>query len=70
MSSLFVRIRPTSPFASSPSPARDFPFLLDLYAAGRLDLDALVSQTYRLSEINRAFEAMLSGDFARGVVVF
>jgi S-(hydroxymethyl)glutathione dehydrogenase/alcohol dehydrogenase len=50
--------------------ARDFPFLLDLYAAGKLDLDALVSRTYRLSEINEAFAAMLAGEVARGVVVF
>jgi S-(hydroxymethyl)glutathione dehydrogenase/alcohol dehydrogenase len=50
--------------------ARDFPFLLDLYAAGKLDLDALVSRTYRLSEISEAFAAMLAGEVARGVVVF
>jgi S-(hydroxymethyl)glutathione dehydrogenase/alcohol dehydrogenase len=50
--------------------ARDFPFLLDLYAAGKLDLDALVSRTYRLTEINEAFAAMLAGEVARGVVVF
>jgi S-(hydroxymethyl)glutathione dehydrogenase / alcohol dehydrogenase len=50
--------------------ARDFPFLLDLYAAGKLDLDALVSRTYRLAEINEAFAAMLAGEVARGVVVF
>lgn len=50
--------------------ARDFPFLLDLYAAGKLDLDALVSRTYRLSEINEAFAAMLAGEVARSVIVF
>jgi S-(hydroxymethyl)glutathione dehydrogenase/alcohol dehydrogenase len=50
--------------------ARDFPFLLDLYAAGKLDLDALVSRTYRLAEINEALAAMLAGEVARGVVVF
>jgi Zn-dependent alcohol dehydrogenase len=50
--------------------ARDFPLILDLYMAGRLNLDALVSATYRLDQINQAFDAMLSGDIARGVVVF
>jgi Zn-dependent alcohol dehydrogenase len=49
---------------------RDFPLILDLYMAGKLDLGALVSQTYGLAEINRAFEDMLSGEIARGVVVF
>ena len=50
--------------------ARDFPFLLDLYAAGKLPLDRLISRTYRLVEINAAFDAMLSGEAARGVVTF
>ncbi|CAG0935518.1 S-(hydroxymethyl)glutathione dehydrogenase / alcohol dehydrogenase [Thermoflexales bacterium] len=50
--------------------ARDFPFLLDLYAAGKLNLDRLISRTYRLVEINAAFEAMLNGEVARGVVTF
>jgi Zn-dependent alcohol dehydrogenase len=50
--------------------ARDFPFLLDLYAAGRLNLNRLVSRTYPLIEINEAFGAMLSGEVARGVITF
>jgi S-(hydroxymethyl)glutathione dehydrogenase / alcohol dehydrogenase len=49
---------------------RDFPLLLDLYMAGKLKLDELVSQTYRLEQINEAYDAMLSGSIARGVVVF
>jgi S-(hydroxymethyl)glutathione dehydrogenase/alcohol dehydrogenase len=56
-------------YYGSASTARDFPLLLDLYAAGKLELDALVSRTYRLAEVNQAFEAMLGGDVARGVVV-
>jgi len=50
--------------------ARDFPLILDLYKAGKLPLDVLVSQTYRLTQINEAFTAMLTGEVARGVVVF
>lgn len=50
--------------------SRDFPLLLDLYAAGKLQLDKLVSQQYTLDQINAAYTAMLSGDVARGVVVF
>jgi S-(hydroxymethyl)glutathione dehydrogenase/alcohol dehydrogenase len=50
--------------------ARDFPLILDLYMAGKLDLDALISRTYRLDEINAAFEAMLSGEVARGIIQF
>jgi NDMA-dependent alcohol dehydrogenase len=49
---------------------RDFPLLIDLYLAGKLNLDALVSGEYRLDQINEAFEVMLSGGAARGVIVF
>ncbi|MBN8633861.1 MAG: alcohol dehydrogenase, partial [Anaerolineae bacterium] len=49
---------------------RDFPLLVDLYAAGKLKLDELVSQEYRLEEINEAFESMMTGNVARGVIVF
>ena len=57
-------------YYGSADTARDFPFLLDLYKAGKLDLDALVSETYELPQINEAFSKMLSGETARGVVVF
>ncbi|MDZ4765640.1 MAG: Zn-dependent alcohol dehydrogenase [Chloroflexota bacterium] len=49
---------------------RDFPLLLDLYMGGRLKLDELVSQQWRLDDINEAFAVMLTGDVARGVIVF
>lgn len=50
--------------------ARDFPLIVDLYLAGKLKLDELVSREYRLEQINDAYAAMLTGDVARGVVVF
>jgi NDMA-dependent alcohol dehydrogenase len=50
--------------------SRDFPLLLDLYVAGKLKLDELISREYPLSQINEAYEAMLTGEVARGVVVF
>ena len=50
--------------------ARDFPLILDLYVAGKLKLDELISKEYRLAQINEAFASMLSGDVARGVIVF
>jgi len=33
-------------------------------------LDELVSRTYALEEINQAFQDMLSGTQARGVILF
>jgi len=52
------------------NPQRDFPMLMDLYAAGKLDLDDMVTRRYRLEEINEAYRAMLAGELVRGVIVF
>jgi S-(hydroxymethyl)glutathione dehydrogenase/alcohol dehydrogenase len=49
---------------------RDFPMLLDLYMAGKLKLDDMISETYKLEQINEAYEKMLSGTVARGVIEF
>ena len=57
-------------FYGSINPARDFHLLLDLYQAGKLKLEELVTQRYRLDQINEAYANMLTGDVARGVIVF
>lgn len=57
-------------YYGSASPARDFPFFAELYLQGRLDLDQLVSRTYRLEQVNEAYADMLAGVVARGVIVF
>lgn len=49
-------------------PARDIPRLLDLYAAGRLRLDELVTARYPLSRINDAVAEMRTGRAARVLV--
>jgi S-(hydroxymethyl)glutathione dehydrogenase/alcohol dehydrogenase len=49
---------------------RDFPRFADLYQRGFLDLDRLISKTYPLEQINEAYADMLSGEAARGVIVF
>ncbi|MER5972528.1 S-(hydroxymethyl)mycothiol dehydrogenase [Streptomyces sp. NPDC002055] len=51
-------------------PSRDFPVLIDLYLQGRLDLDAFVSETIGLDDIEEAFAKMHRGDVLRSVVVF
>ncbi|NUR66872.1 MAG: S-(hydroxymethyl)mycothiol dehydrogenase [Streptomyces sp.] len=50
-------------------PSRDFPMLVDLYLQGRLDLDAFVTETIALDEVEKAFERMHDGDVLRSVVV-
>ncbi|MCH0539984.1 S-(hydroxymethyl)mycothiol dehydrogenase [Streptomyces sp. MUM 203J] len=50
-------------------PSRDFPMLVDLYRQGRLDLDAFVSETISLDDVETAFARMRSGDVLRSVVI-
>jgi S-(hydroxymethyl)mycothiol dehydrogenase len=51
-------------------PSRDFPYLVDLYRQGRLDLDAFVSEKIALDQVEDAFTKMHHGDVLRSVVVF
>ena len=50
-------------------PSRDFPMLIDLYLAGRLDLDRFVSETISLEDVEEAFHRMERGEVLRSVVV-
>jgi len=52
------------------TPQRDFPHFLDLYRRGKLKLDELITRRYRLEQINEAYTEMLSGEAARGVIVW
>ncbi|HVR76270.1 MAG TPA: zinc-binding dehydrogenase, partial [Planctomycetota bacterium] len=60
----------TGSYYGTSVPARDFPLYAELFLKGQLDLGRLVTRTYRLDEINEAYEDMLRGDGARGVIVF
>jgi S-(hydroxymethyl)glutathione dehydrogenase/alcohol dehydrogenase len=48
----------------------NMPQLVDLYQAKKLKLDELVSRTFRLEEINTAFEIMEHGEVARSVIAY
>jgi NDMA-dependent alcohol dehydrogenase len=52
------------------SPRIDVPRLLDLYRAGRLKLDELITARYRLDEVNEGFRAMRDGENIRGIIIF
>ncbi|MBD0321951.1 MAG: NDMA-dependent alcohol dehydrogenase [Aldersonia sp.] len=47
---------------------QDVPRLLDLYKSGQLNLDDMVTRTYRLEEVNQGYEDMLEGRNIRGVI--
>jgi S-(hydroxymethyl)glutathione dehydrogenase/alcohol dehydrogenase len=49
---------------------RDFPLYGDLYLNKKINLDKLISKKYSLEKINEAYDDLLSGKIARGVVVF
>ena len=53
----------------SANPQQDFPKLIDLFRAGKLDLKGMVSKTYSLDDAPKAFEDLQKGTNARGVIV-
>ena len=59
----------TGSMYGSARPKIDFPRLLSLYRSNRLKLDELVTATYPIDDVNRAFEDMLKGVNARGVLI-
>ncbi len=50
-------------------PSRDFPLLVDLHLQGRLPLEAFVSETIGLDDVEAAFHKMAQGDVLRSVVL-
>ena len=51
-------------------PRIDFPRMLQLYMAGKLKLDELITRRYKIEEAPQAFADLESGKNARGVIVF
>ena len=57
-------------FLGSPRPGYDTPMLVDMYMAGKLKLDELVSQNLSIDGINQAFADMKGGKVARTVIKY
>jgi len=69
--SLLMRQRwVTGTFGGSIVPRQHIPEFVDLYMAGRLDLDALMDAHYELAQIGQAFEDLEAGGITRGVIQF
>lgn len=49
-------------------PRADMPMLIDLYMARRLKLDELISATFKIDDINTAFEVLDQGEVARSII--
>ncbi len=48
----------------------DFPRMVELYRAGKLQIDQLITKRYGVDEINEAHRALAAGENARGIIVF
>ena len=48
----------------------DFPRLVELYMAGKLRLDDLITRRYSMDEANEGFHDLATGALARGLIVF
>jgi S-(hydroxymethyl)glutathione dehydrogenase/alcohol dehydrogenase len=57
-------------FVGSANPQIDLPKLINLYRAGKLDLDALITKRYPLEALPEAFADMEAGHVARGILQF
>ena len=49
-------------------PDRDVPLYVDLYLAGKLRLDMLITHDYRLKDINQAFDDLEQGKVGRALI--
>jgi S-(hydroxymethyl)glutathione dehydrogenase/alcohol dehydrogenase len=52
------------------SPSKDVPRLLDLWRAGQLKLEELLTRTYPLEDINDGYADMHAGRNIRGLIGF
>ena len=54
----------------SQSPRVQVPNLLNLYEAGQLEIDELITQEYTLDQVQQGYEDQAAGTIIRGVVRF
>ncbi len=52
------------------NPRAEIPALLSLYQAGQLNLDDLVTTTYKLEDINTGYQDMRDGKNIRGMITY
>lgn len=55
-------------YYGSARPVIDMPVMVDLYRAGKIDIDSLITRTYRLDQINQAYKDIDSTEVGRGVI--
>jgi S-(hydroxymethyl)glutathione dehydrogenase/alcohol dehydrogenase len=53
----------------SGDPFKDIPRLVDMYRAGQLKIDEMITRTYTLDEVNQGYADLLEGRNVRGVII-
>jgi S-(hydroxymethyl)glutathione dehydrogenase/alcohol dehydrogenase len=51
-------------------PQIDIPDIINLYDDGQIQLEEMITRTYKLDELHKAFDDLLGGRNAKGVIVF
>ncbi|MDN5211802.1 Zn-dependent alcohol dehydrogenase [Fulvivirgaceae bacterium BMA12] len=59
-----------NPLYGQCNPQTDFPRIIDYYERGALKLDEMITQTYAIDQLQQAFDDMLAGKNAKGVITF
>lgn len=59
-----------NPLYGKCNPQTDFPKIVKHYSKGEILLDEMITRTYPIEELEQAFEDMLSGKNAKGVIIF
>ncbi|GGZ68021.1 Zn-dependent alcohol dehydrogenase [Algibacter mikhailovii] len=59
-----------NPLYGKCSPQKDFPKIVEYYKNGDIKLDEMITRSYPIEKLEHAFQDMLSGRNAKGVIVF
>lgn len=59
-----------NPLYGKCNPQTDFPKILNHYKNNEIKLDEMITRTYPIDDLQQAFDDMLSGKNAKGVIVF
>lgn len=52
------------------SPHETFRKIIDLYLSGKIDVDSLIREEYKIEDINKGFRDLERGEDGRGVIIF
>jgi Zn-dependent alcohol dehydrogenase len=59
-----------NPLYGKCKPQIDFPKIVELYETGDMLLEEMITRTYKLTDLDKAFDDMLKGRNAKGVIIF